>query len=418
MNKSENQLLKASTMLFVLNITASALNYLCQLSMARVLSVEAYGMVNAIFSFMLLVGVPGTTLTMVTAKKIAGELAGNLSQVRGYIKRQVTLVFLLTFVIFLGLCAFTRSVSGFLRISNGWVLLFALMLSALGFFQPLYSGIFSGAKCFVFVGIYSMMIPVYKFVALGLAILATADDLKRIYVLLGVMVIGTVGTALLGHLKTIQITGRFQKDDIYNGGLFTSSDFHALLLNLSLMLYMNIDLLSVRYRGSETESGWYSSALLFGRILYYFSTTLGTIILPSVASRDLSGEGQNKTLRKALMVMIGFSIFLMVPLYIWRKEIIALLYGSEYVAAAKYVSYVGLISSALGIYTVIVNYAVGIGKTKTVTAIMIVMDLLLVLNSGLFNDLNIILRNIGLLGVLGALLIYIYLYCNYKKKDR
>ena len=71
MEKKDTQLLRASTILFVLNITASALNYLCQLVLARVLSVESYGTVNTIFSFMMIVAVPGTTLTMVVAKYYA-----------------------------------------------------------------------------------------------------------------------------------------------------------------------------------------------------------------------------------------------------------------------------------------------------------------------------------------------------------
>lgn len=404
MKIENNKFLEAGTWLFFLNISASALNYLCQLVMARVLSVESYGTINTIFSFMMIVAVPGTTLTMIVARYYASNDTCNSG--RGYLKKQLKIVSMLTIIAFVVLFILNDVMKNLLAISDGFALVIAFVLAALGYFQPLYSGIFSGKKRFILVGIYSLMIPVYKLIAVGGAFLCSKDDTIRLHVLLVIMVIGVLITALLGQLKTDKLVGKISKTDTYNKRLYTIDDFNALILNMSLMLYMNIDLLAVRYYGDEKESGLYSAVLLFGRIIYYFATTLGTVLLPSVAEKSLTEKERKSTLNKALMLMVLFSIVCMIPLNLWKTFFVRLLYGQAYVLASKYMIFVSAISFALSIYTIMVNYVVGIGKTKSVTIVMIIIDILLLSVLVFMRKIIFILTAIGIIGILGAIIIY------------
>ena len=45
----KDSVLRESTILFALNMLASVLNYVCQLLIARVLSVDCFGTINTIF---------------------------------------------------------------------------------------------------------------------------------------------------------------------------------------------------------------------------------------------------------------------------------------------------------------------------------------------------------------------------------
>lgn len=406
MKIENNKFLEASTWLFFLNISASALNYLCQLMMARVLSVESYGTINTIFSFMMIVAVPGTTLTMIVARYYASNDTCNGG--RGYLKKQLKTVLMLTIITFVVLFVLNDVMKNLLAISDSFALVFAFVLAALGYFQPLYSGIFSGKKCFVLVGIYSLMIPVYKLIAVGGAFFCSKDDTGRLHVLLVIMVMGVLITALLGQLKTDKLVGKISKTDTYNKRLYTIDDFNALILNISLMLYMNIDLLAVRYYGDEKESGLYSAVLLFGRIIYYFATTLGTVLLPSVAEKSLTEKERKRTLNKALMVMVLFSIICMIPLNIWKTYFVQLLYGRDYLMASKYMIFVSVISFSLSMYTIMVNYVVGIGKTRAATKVMAIIDVLLVSVFVIMKKVFFILTAIGSIGMLGAIIIYFF----------
>lgn len=414
MRKRDSQFLKASTILFCLNILASALNYVCQLIMARVLTVESYGTVNTIFSFMMIVAVPGTTLTMVVAKYYAGD--NPLFGKRSYLTKQFKNVCMLTAIVIILLFCLQKVLLRVLAIDDYFVLIMAIILAAFGYFQPLYSGVFSGNKCFILVGIYSLFIPIYKLIAVGGAYLYSQEDRIRLYAVLLLMIVGVVITAVYGHDKSFKIVQDDGEKKKSKEQLYSKEDRNTLFLNISLMLYMNIDLLSVRYYGNDTESGLYSSVLLFGRIIYYFATTLGTVLLPSVADMTLTNRERKRTLNKALILMMAFAMVAMIPINLFKNIFIKILYGVEYLEAAKYVVYVSVISLSLSIYTIMVNYVVGVGRTEKAALILLIVDILLIGSVFLIHNVIFILLMISVIGFLGATAIYILECVNDREK--
>ena len=421
MKVEERKLLQASSVLFILNIAASAFNYLCQLLLARVLSVEAFGTMNTIFSFMLIVGVPGTTLTMIVAKYYAEtNRYTNLSEKRTYLSIHLKGVFVLTICSFFIFILLRAPLGRLLAIDDPIILLLTFGLAALGFYHPLYSGVFSGNRCFIWVGWYSLLIPFYKIISIIMAALLTMKGCVREYTILIVMIVGTLFTAIIGHKKSTLILGKLEKSSLFRKEKIEKylkiEDFHILLLNICLMLYMNIDLLSVRYHEINSESGLYSSVLLFGRIIYYFSTTLGTILLPVVAAREMKKKEKIKMLNKTLLAMISFSIVCIIPINLFKEFFIQLLYGIEYLKAERFVKYISLISLNLSICTILVNYFVAIGKTKFVTIVMLIMNILLVFIAMIIKDINQILFGIALVGVIGVIVIYLFILYQREKE--
>lgn len=409
MRISKDKVLQESSILFVLNMLASVLNYVCQLCMARALSVESFGTINTIFSFLLIVGVPGTTLTMIVAKYFAGTDFENQKKARmEYMSDTIRKVLCLSLIVFVMCVVFVRLLSGVLSIDDFCVLLFAFMLSALSFFQPLYSGVFSGNKRFVLVGVYSLMIPLYKIISVFVAQVVCEKDLERLYIILAIMVIGTIMTAVYGHIQTKRIVGKFSIfHDKVKSMSFDPGDVNVLILNVCLMIYMNIDLLAVRYYGTADESGLYSSVLLFGRVVYYFATTLGTILLPMAATARDNKEERSKLLNKTLLLMIGFILLCMIPINLLGEFIIRILYGKAYVGAVIYIKYISIISSVLSICTLLVNYLVGIGKTKVATVSMVLVIVSIGVLVAVVNSVQTILWGIGVIGLVGSLYIYL-----------
>lgn len=406
----KDKLLQAGSVLFVLNMAASTLNYLCQLLLARVLSLETFGTINTIFSFMLIVAVPGTTLTMIVAKYYAGA-NNDIGQEKRqtYIRSELKGISILTACVFLLFIILAIPLGHLLAIDDTVVLVLSFGLASLGFYQPLYSGVFSGNRRFVWVGLYSMLIPGYKIVAVVIANFFTTNDLKRLYTVLSVMIVGTIITAMVGHRMTVSIVGKFS---LFKRGqrayLFTKEDALVLVLNICLMVYMNIDLLSVRYHETNNESGLYSAVLLFGRIIYYFSTTLGTILLPSAADKETDEQDKMRVLNKTLLVLAGFSVLCIVPINIGKQIFIQILYGEEYLAAAPFVKYVSLIAISLSVCTILVNYLVGLGRTRFAIAIMLTINIIIVLCAITYKNINNILGAIGIIGLIGAVIIYLF----------
>lgn len=404
-----DKMLQASSILFILNMLASVLNYVCQLLMARVLTIESLGAINTIFSFLLIVGVPGTTLTMIVAKHYAELKKDTLPYERtGYIGKWILLISSVTIAFFLCFVIFHDVLRQVLSIDNTIILLLTFVLGALSLYQPLYSGVFSGNKRFVLVGIYSLLIPVYKIISVFVAYFFTYNDRQRLCIILVVMILGTIFTALFGHFFTKKIVGSFSL--IKSVGVCVDlklDDFNTFVLNICLMIYMNVDIFVVRHWGGDRASGYYSAVLLFGRIIYYFSTTLGTILLPLAATAKSNKKEQVVLLNKTLAFMLCFAFFCIIPLNIFGGFFLEILYGKAYLNAQHYIKYVSLISLSLSVCTILINYLVGAGKTRFATVLMVGVNVFTLIFMLIDNNVEKILSGIGICGFAGALFIYL-----------
>lgn len=404
MKFGKDRMLQDSGILFLLNMFASLLNYVCQLLLAKVLSVEGFGTINTIFSFLLIVGVPGTTLTMVVAKKYAEKNDSfGVEERKTYIGTLIKYLLIAGAVLFVIGLFFSKLLKVVLAIDDMIVLGLALFLGALGFFQPTFSGVFSGNKRFVLVGIYSLCIPLYKIASIFFGRIISKDDTTRLYIILLFMVLGTIAVAGYGYKKTKHILGEvslFSKERVEFS--ITKEEINILIINIGLMVYMNVDLLLVRFYGAPEESGLYSAVLLFGRVIYYFSTTLGTILLPKVAAQKDNSKEITKLLGRTIGLLLLFAMLSVIAIYVFGPLALKILFGAEYIGAQKYFFYVVMISISLSICTVLINYLVAIENTTYAMVTLIVMNLFIFIFAIFVSRIEILLSFVVIVGVLGT----------------
>lgn len=77
-------------------------------------------------------------------------------------------------------------------------------------------------------------------------------------------------------------------------------------------------------------------------------------------------------------------------------------------AAAPFVKYVSLIAISLSVCTILVNYLVGLGRTRFAVAIMLTINIIIVLCAITYKNINNILGAIGIIGLIGAVIIYLF----------
>lgn len=365
----KKKVLQDSVILFSLNMMASLLNYCCQIFMARILSIEDFGTINIVFSFLLIISVPGNTLTMLVSKTYAGsdyqiEQKSNMA----FLYSAVKWIIVITLGTFLIGGIFSGAIKSIFNVQDDFIIILMIALGALGFFHPFFSGVLSGYKKFVFLGIYALLIPVYKLLAL---FAAKQSSQWKIYIILVIMIAGTIGTAILGWLLSGKIIGGKRPPDKYSGKSIQIRDcIGTLIINICLMIYMNIDLIAVRKHGGDLESGLYSSVLLFGRAIYYFSTTLASMILPLAASAKKNNDSSSMLLFIVVGIQTAFSFLCTVPLLFFGKPILAFLFGSTYQTAEPYIKYICFISISLSLKTILANYMVGIERGGTASFIL------------------------------------------------
>ena len=414
-DKNNIMLVSSATILLMLNIFSSMLNYCYQVMVSKVLSIEAFGTINTIFSIMMIVAVPGTTITMIIARELAILDEGKrYFEEYIYVKKYTYKITILgVFVLVIGLII-SKYIGNILKINETHTLIEMIIICSLGYFHPLYSGCFSGLKKFFLLGLYGLIIPIYKFMGLFIALILKSES-SRLNICLLSIIVGSLVSALLGFVgvrKNIKFNGEEKDFDLLTDKV---QWIRVLIINICLTIYINIDLLAVRYICGEKESGYYSAIALFGKFIYYGATSVGTVLLPTVAVK--SSDESKKIIKKILIFVSGISIGCLFILNVLKRLCIKIIYGNEYIVAEKYVIYVSMISFSVGIMTVLINYLIGVHDTKAICYVlcMAVISVLIVVMC--VDKIKDVLFIIGTVGIIADILLIIkILGVNFRNK--
>lgn len=397
-NSAITGLLGNASILLLLNLLASALNYGYQILLARVLSVESFGAMYVIFSLMLIMAVPGNTFTMLSSKEVAVCCdEGRLLDAWGYIRnltRKVSVFSCGVFLFGLLLYALLRIL---LKLDDIWVLILTVLSCALGYYHPLFSGCMSGLKRFLFLGGYGLMIPAYKLLGLA-AVPLLLHEADKLRLLLLSIVVGSLATAAIGYhylQKRLSTGGGSRSTPVrYDKTLWLES----FLINISFAVYINIDAIMVRHIGGEELSGIYSAASLFGKMLYYCAASVGTVLLPTVATADNSQTAP--LLKKTLFIAGGVSVLGLSLLNLLKRPFIQIIYGAKYLPAAEYMGLVSLLSLSIALLTILTNYFVGIAQTHRIKNALLALAVWVLLCMCGFSSVKLALAAIAIGGLI------------------
>lgn len=354
---------KNSFVMIVLTTIASGINYLCQIVMGHVMSLESFGVMNSLFSVILVLSVPGTSVNMLTSRQIA-ERSGEPNTVEsvsmamrrlcGYFGIALGVVILLT----CGITSTLMDTSMLMILLTGAVVIVSL-------FPSIISGILTGKRAFLTAGLFSLIVPVFKMGGVGAATLFSEEAEKQV-VVMGFMLLGNLvaivlcrhvlwGRGALSHRNTAPDANR---------GIVDQTALLVMLANFEYLLFANADILLVKLcRGSE-PAGMYSAVMMFGRIIFYFTTALVAVLLPYVSLEKSTGGLPSRVFRNSLLMTLAVSALCMIPVNVFPEFFIKLLYGEKYLAAAVYMPLSCGVSVLVSLVNLELNYFIGMGREK------------------------------------------------------
>src|SRR5581483_1242956 len=141
--------LRHSALVFAASMAGNVLNYAFNFALSRRLGVEGYATLSSLTSFLMLLSIPTSVLTLVVVKYAAVFHAANDAQ---RIRRLSEL--LLKFTGIAALCAFiagmaaSGSIAAFLRIPDNGAIVLCVAIIALGLVTPSLRGILQGEQDF------------------------------------------------------------------------------------------------------------------------------------------------------------------------------------------------------------------------------------------------------------------------------
>lgn len=351
---------KSSIIMIVLTTLASGLNYLCQIVMGRVMATESFGVMNSLFSVILVLSVPGTSVNMLTAKQVA-ESENSAGAVARTMCRLCVLVGAVIFVIIgltSGITAELMDTSPVLIVLTGTVVVASL-------FPYIISGVLSGKHTFLMAGLFSLIVPSFKMIGVISAAVLTGE-LKKQMAIMGAMILGNlVAVILCGRILWSKPT-----DDITNTNTYSTAvdqtALYVMMANLVYLLFANADIFLVTLcLGSET-AGFYSSVMMFGRIIFYFTTALVSVLLPYVSHEQSAGGAPSRVFRNSLVMTLAVSALCTIPVNLFPEFFIQLIYGEKFLPATAYMPFSCAVSVIVSLVNLELIYFIGVGLEKKI----------------------------------------------------
>jgi O-antigen/teichoic acid export membrane protein len=135
----------------------------------------------------------------------------------------------------------------------------------------------------------------------------------------------------------------------------------VLVAQLGQILINNSDILIVRHFFPAETAGQYAALALIGRIVFFATWSIVTVMFPVVAQRFRRGEAHRHLLGLALGVVLAGSLVIITLTYFFPELIIGILFGPAYLSIAPLLWVYSLATMLYALSNVIINYRLSLG---------------------------------------------------------
>jgi O-antigen/teichoic acid export membrane protein len=410
----KDEFLKKSTILFAGMMVGHVFNYLFQVSMGRLLSVQTYGEMNALLSTMMIFGIPFMTITNYLAKKVSHYNAlGYSKQANELIVKSYRNVFVVGLIIMIVSGGFIGYVREYLRMASVIPILLLFLCVLVSILIPLNTGILQGLHKF----------RMLAFMAGGFGI--TKCLMCVVLVLAGLGLNGIMLSIILSVLCVGYISFRPIKQHLMIGreslgqgiGYSMPNIVPIFLANFTFAVMVQVDVIMVKHFFTPQEAGVYSSAAIIGKAVMYLPGAIVMALFPMVASNQARNESTLHLLVKAMSITLLLSGGGAIVAYLFPDIIVSTFFGERYAPASRILGLFALAMLPCAIIMVVMNYNLARGN-KFFAYLMPVFAVLKIIGIISFHDkLTSVLMVVLCTGTLCVAMLFLLLtldYCRHR----
>jgi O-antigen/teichoic acid export membrane protein len=180
----------------------------------------------------------------------------------------------------------------------------------------------------------------------------------------------------------------------------------VLLVEISLILINNSDVLLVKRFFDSATAGQYAALALIGRIVFFGTWSVVITMFPLVAQKAQRREPHRHLLWISLGMVAGVSVVIVTATAVAPALIIQLLFGAAYLPVASLLWLYALATALFALANVLINYHLALGNRGgaflALAAGLCQVALLLLFHTTLA---QVVLIQVGLMGALLLLLL-------------
>ncbi len=406
MSVSENKLITDGSILFISTLIVNAGNYAINLLLGRWLGPKDFSEVSLLVTILLMVSFLALAFQLTAAKYVATYDSDNEPSAKHHLYKWLNKKSLLLGV---GLMISTIAASIFFQ----------------DFFQT---------ESYIPFMIFGLGLPAYLLMSVNrgvlqgnlhykkLALTYQTEMLVRLVVTIALvywgyrvngvawgLTLSLIATWLVSRPKSSADSD--SKDSVFDAPMVYKFLMMILVYECSQILINNSDIILVKHFFEPYEAGLYAALALIGRIVYFGTWTVVTILFPIVIKLEKEGKPHTKYFLGGLAVVGLIATAIVVTSYYFPEEMVGILFGADYLSISPLLWKYSLATALFALSNVFVYYHLSLDRRLPVWLTIIGGVTQIVLISLYHSDFaEVVNVQIGIMTVLLSSMIIYHLF--------
>ncbi len=363
------ELINGSLNIMIASNLSNAFAFFFNIFLTRKLTHADYGIYMSLISFIGLVTIPSQSITMLlvqyTTQFFSKKQTNKAARLYSISLRYLTF---LSFIVFLLFLSFSKSFANFLHIQTLTFLWITGIVISLSFFSIVNNAFLQSLLKFNFMA------------WMGVAATLSRILVATVFLLLGFQVFGVLWGVLIGAVVQVCLSFyplRFLFKSTYEKISLSKRDLLSYALSVSvigfaLTSFTSTDIILVKHYFNPTDAGLYSILSLIGRVIFYLTAPISTVLFPLIIKKFHQGSDFLKTFYLALSLVLLPSMLITGFYFLFPRFTLLIFLGGK--SDAHLIPYVGLMGLYLSIFSLLnvtVTFSLSLKKIKIVYPLVV-----------------------------------------------
>lgn len=396
----DDSLIRDSFILFVATMFANLAAFFYHFYMGRVLGPVDYGILGVILSIAYIVSVPSMVIQTTITKFIADLRAKKRDkEINSLYKTALSKFFLFSIILFALFLSLSYFLAGFLKINALTLVVFSPVL-IFAFLLPVTRGLLQGKQEFKKLG-FNLFLEAFSKLVFGILLVYIGFHIYG--AIAGIALSFTVAFfyLYLANAK-IESESKFGMANVYRFGMPV---FFSLLI---LTLYYTIDVFLVKHYFSELNAGYYAAISLIGKIVFFASVAISTVMFPKVADLYARKKPTKHILYKSMFFISFMGVFIILCYLLFPKLIVSILLGNAFIEISSYLWMFGVVMLLFSLTYLLVFYNLSVNRKSFLPYLLFVLIAEIFIIFFYHVSLKIIIFELILLNLSSFILMLIY----------
>ena len=234
-----------------------------------------------------------------------------------------------------------------------WTIQISAVLILLSTLRPIAAGALQGGENFISFGIARLALSLARILLVIVLVRAGLGLTGAVIALpFGWLVSVLFAFLLLG--KSFWARSKLASQRLVREGLKLS--FYALLAYIAYMSLTSLDLIWVNQNLTGELAGAYAGLVLMRRIVALLPAVAVTVMFPRVVRSLAAGELPTRILAQTAAIVLTVSGTLSILYFVFNSQLIDIVFGSAYQAAAPLLGWMGLAMIGISLSSIWLNY--------------------------------------------------------------